>query len=220
MDYHNTPSTLTPLLTAASNSSGNSQCSNSMISNCPNLAATGYLPKGSTELEPLNPLAYSGAYGNSSATPAQSTNNSWSTMSGYNSYPSCGSGQYSATPTMVLYPQLYSTVNQNQIHLHLHATASTDKIEQYLGTSTSTLVEHSSSAPSVSSLPAITASERVEIGIGTSDNNNLGNDNSYRDQEMEDRSGEGGNQTDLRGSGATQDNRDAIITSESVWRPY
>ena len=31
---------------------------------------------------------------------------------------------------MVLYPQLYSTVNQNQIHLHLHGT---DKLEQYFG---------------------------------------------------------------------------------------
>lgn len=36
-----------------------------------------------------------------------------------------------AQTTMVLYPQLYSTVNQNQIHLHLHGS---DKlVEQYLG---------------------------------------------------------------------------------------
>ncbi|GAB0094038.1 Protein lozenge [Sergentomyia squamirostris] len=35
-----------------------------------------------------------------------------------------------AAPTMLLYPQLYSTVNQNQIHLHLHGGA--DKLEQYL----------------------------------------------------------------------------------------
>lgn len=34
-------------------------------------------------------------------------------------------------PPVVLYPQLYSTVNQNQIHLHLH---SSEKLEQYLGT--------------------------------------------------------------------------------------
>ena len=45
--------------------------------------------------------------------------------------------QYPAAPptaaqtTMVLCPQLYSTVNQNQIHLHLHGS---DKlVEQYLG---------------------------------------------------------------------------------------
>lgn len=35
-----------------------------------------------------------------------------------------------AQPTMVLYPQLYSTVNQNQIHLHLHGT---EKFMEYLG---------------------------------------------------------------------------------------
>jgi hypothetical protein len=34
-------------------------------------------------------------------------------------------------PTMVLYPQLYSTVNQNQIHLHLHG--SEKFVEHYLG---------------------------------------------------------------------------------------
>jgi RUNX transcription factor Lozenge len=44
--------------------------------------------------------------------------------------------QYTSTapppqPTMVLYPQLYSTVNQNQIHLHLHG--SEKLVEQYLG---------------------------------------------------------------------------------------
>lgn len=59
----------------------------------------------------------------------------------YNSYPySCqppAQPQYppsAAAPaqtTMVLCPQLYSTVNQNQIHLHVHGS---DKlVEQYLG---------------------------------------------------------------------------------------
>lgn len=37
-----------------------------------------------------------------------------------------------ATPTMLIYPHVYSTVNQNQIHLHLHGT---EKIEQYLQSS-------------------------------------------------------------------------------------
>lgn len=42
-----------------------------------------------------------------------------------------------AQTTMVLYPQLYSTVNQNQIHLHLHGS---DKlVEQYLGNSATTI---------------------------------------------------------------------------------
>lgn len=75
-----------------------------------------------------------------------SSYNNWS--NGYNNYnytPPCAptvnpapvpqtvQSQYAtphAQPTMVLYPQLYSTVNQNQIHLHLHGT---DKLEQYFG---------------------------------------------------------------------------------------
>lgn len=64
--------------------------------------------------------------------------NNWS--NGYNSasgYPQYGCNtqatQYGPVPapTMLLYPQVYSTVNQNQIHLHLHGAA-TDKLEQYL----------------------------------------------------------------------------------------
>jgi len=34
-------------------------------------------------------------------------------------------------PTMVLYPNLYSTVNQNQIHLHLHHNSDLPKEPQY-----------------------------------------------------------------------------------------
>lgn len=60
---------------------------------------------------------------------------------GYNGYqyscPPPAQPQYPPThgapaqATMVLYPQLYSTVNQNQIHLHLHG--SEKLVEQYLG---------------------------------------------------------------------------------------
>lgn len=51
--------------------------------------------------------------------------------SNYNYYGAPNNNQqYTGTPTMVLYPHLYSTVNQNQIHLHLHG--STEKIDQYL----------------------------------------------------------------------------------------
>lgn len=35
-------------------------------------------------------------------------------------------------PPMVLYPSLYSTVNQNQIHLHLHHNEINKPIEQYV----------------------------------------------------------------------------------------
>lgn len=63
--------------------------------------------------------------------------NHWSSSPGYsNNYnyytaPSNNQNQYiqSSGPTMVLYPHLYSTVNQNQIHLHLHS--SPEKLDHY-----------------------------------------------------------------------------------------
>lgn len=80
---------------------------------------------------------------------------------GYNNYqypcptPSAQS-QYPTAPvppsqtTMLLYPQVYSTVNQNQIHLHLHGS---DKlVEQYLG---SAAVGSSGGVPSDTSFPIL-----------------------------------------------------------------
>lgn len=74
--------------------------------------------------------------------PSYASYNNWS--NGYQ-YAACGTttgatgavqanaqSQYPTphgAPAMLIYPQVYSTVNQNQIHLHLHGT---DKIEQYL----------------------------------------------------------------------------------------
>lgn len=68
--------------------------------------------------------------------------NNWTSNPGYsNNYnyyntPSNNQSQYIQTggPTMVLYPHLYSTVNQNQIHLHLHG--SPEKLDQYFNTET------------------------------------------------------------------------------------
>ncbi|XP_031353422.1 runt-related transcription factor 3-like isoform X3 [Photinus pyralis] len=48
----------------------------------------------------------------------------------------------SGTPTMVLYPHLYSTVNQNQIHLHLHGNG--EKLE-YINTDSLSLMPTRSS---------------------------------------------------------------------------
>lgn len=92
-----------------------------------------------------NSLAQSGMIGcPSSSYPGKSTEmeqyyGNWS--NGYNNYqpyacpppvPVLPTAQpYNPNPTMVLYPQLYSTVNQNQIHLHLHGTGP-EKLEQYL----------------------------------------------------------------------------------------
>ncbi|XP_043660043.1 protein lozenge isoform X2 [Drosophila teissieri] len=57
-------------------------------------------------------------------------------------------------PPVVLCPQLYSTVNQNQIHLHLH---SSEKLEQYLGTATG--ADHLT-------IGSLTGSSRSSIEIG------------------------------------------------------
>ncbi|XP_067636857.1 protein lozenge [Eurosta solidaginis] len=68
----------------------------------------------------------------------------------YNSCAAQGSGYPTqAAHTMVLYPQLYSTVNQNQIHVHVHDNSLT-----------------------ISSLTGYRPS--IEIGIGTSDHETLG----------------------------------------------
>ncbi|XP_063916918.1 runt-related transcription factor 1-like isoform X3 [Zophobas morio] len=60
--------------------------------------------------------------------------NNWGTNTtypnNYNYYNTPNNNQQ-YTGAMVLYPPLYSTVNQNQIHFHLHG--STEKIDQYLG---------------------------------------------------------------------------------------
>lgn len=231
-----------------------------MISSCASSGTVtgggGYLTgKGSSasvaDLDALNPLppplSYAGSYGNTSNAQL-SNNNSWSTYNNSLQYPSCGSnvvssvpGQYSSTPTMVLYPQLYSTVNQNQIHLHLHATATPDKIEQYLGSATTTTtsavaLEHSSSS-ALAIMPTSTGGggggvDRLEIGIGTEDNNiNIGGRQSGEMGVGYERGSgvEGVTQMDTGDSnnniGQTdptnhrRESRDAI-TTESVWRPY
>lgn len=95
----------------------------------------------------------------------------WS--NGYNNYqpypcpppvPALPTAQsYTPTPAMVLYgPQLYSTVNQNQIHLHLHGTGP-EKLEQYLDN----FAIGSISTDGMNNLNRNPSA--VEVGIGTSD---------------------------------------------------
>ncbi|XP_073833668.1 lozenge [Musca autumnalis] len=98
---------------------------------------------------------------NAAAAAGYSSYSNWS--NGYNTgyqYGGCATQpQYPThgpTPTMVLYPQLFSTYNQNEIHLHLHGA---DKIEHYLGGGENALT--------ISSLSGNRPS--IEIGIGTSD---------------------------------------------------
>lgn len=94
---------------------------------------------------------------------------------GYQNYPyaACAStggqsihhqyhGAHAAVPgpqaAMVLYPHVYSTVNQNQIHLHLHSGA--ERIDQYLGTSTT-------SAESGLTISSGRSGIEIEVGAAT-----------------------------------------------------
>lgn len=129
-DYH-TSNHLTPVM----NSSALIQSSGTSPSNAITNSST-CLTKYN-DIDPLNS--------------SYATYNNWS--NGYNNYQYQSTGaiqaavqpQYPApapppptaavppphgAPTMLIYPQVYSTVNQNQIHLHLHGS---EKIEQYLG---------------------------------------------------------------------------------------
>lgn len=97
---------------------------------------------------------------------------------------------------MVLYPQLYSTVNQNQIHLHLHGS---DKLEQYFTTPENALT-----------ISSISGVRGFEIGIGTAENplNNIDLENDEVDQSTI--------------ADDVEDNRESIVVGDpsSVWRPY
>jgi hypothetical protein len=97
---------------------------------------------------------------------------------------------------MVLYPHLYSTVNQNQIHLHLHG--STDKLDQYFS---------SESPLTISSNASVKGS--IEIGIGNLPLPTLGA------PEVDTSMGQSETETS-RGNYVPVSNTDP----SSVWRPY
>ncbi|XP_011296368.1 protein lozenge [Musca domestica] len=171
---------------------------------------------------------------NAAAAAGYSSYSNWS--NGYNTgyqYGSCATQpQYPThghTPTMVLYPQLFSTYNQNEIHLHLHGT---DKIEHYLG---------GENALTISSLSGNRPS--IEIGIGTSDHEdqmqNRGVD-PHQASHVVVTDGSGGalDQTDQRQTAAgglneagtdvtavvngpvVEQHSHATREGEEVWRPY
>lgn len=97
---------------------------------------------------------------------------------------------------MLLYPQVYSTVNQNQIHLHLHGAA-TDKLEQYLSPDSVMIssLRNSTAATSGAAeggLAAVDSSPAAQLGLIT-------------ETEASDAVGD------------VQENRD---DPNNVWRPY
>ncbi|XP_040157244.1 protein lozenge-like isoform X2 [Anopheles arabiensis] len=72
-------------------------------------------------------------------------------------------------PPMVLCPQMFSTVNQNQIHVHLHGTGS-DKFEHYFGSADNGFTINSFPGPSIRSVASgpiastLHAGTAVDIG--------------------------------------------------------
>lgn len=73
-----------------------------------------------------SPGYHYGSWTTGPATPVPVPSHNYnSNYQGYYNNP--GQNYISSTP-MVLYPQLYSTVNQNQIHLHLHGDLSDDQV--------------------------------------------------------------------------------------------
>lgn len=191
-----------------------------MISTCPS-STGGFLSKTSTNMDldtinapppPHLPYSTYGSNSNNQLVPSMASGNNTGWSSTYNTFPyaNCGTttpagpvavpgtgGQYATTPTMVLYPQLYSTVNQNQIHLHLHG-ASSDKLEQYLGAA-------------VDNSLALTTLNRVEVGVPG------GGDASF-EQDIS----ETGNATTMDSVTERTDPTTGPEnpTTESVWRPY
>ncbi|XP_017473902.1 PREDICTED: protein lozenge-like [Rhagoletis zephyria] len=115
-------------------------------------SASSFVPHAQAPI--CSPTHYGGCKSEmESLNPTYSSYNSFANgYSNYN-YSSCaaqGAAYPGQTPhTMVLYPQLYSTVNQNQIHVHVHENSLT-----------------------ISSLAGCRPS--IEIGIGTSDHETMG----------------------------------------------
>lgn len=181
-----------------STSAGNSP-SNAMSSN------SGCLSKFAPEIDP----SYASSY------------NNWPNSYNNYQYASCptaaAQSQYptnaaATAPTMLIYPQVYSTVNQNQIHLHLHGT---EKIEQYLNSSENGLTISSARNSSISS--------GIDIGIATGDNSNVIMDvddaDHHHQHQHQQRQHE--QQTEMtQQPGVNRDDDQEVIDPGSVWRPY
>lgn len=103
-----------------------------------------------------------------------------------------------AQTTMVLYPQLYSTVNQNQIHLHLHGS---DKlVEQYLGGSGGAPIQPDNTSFPLSSSAAMV--NHRSSGLEISENAMIAQEDETIKQHQE------------------QAVVDPESGDQSVWRPY
>ncbi|XP_029717615.2 protein lozenge [Aedes albopictus] len=124
--------------------------------------------------------------------------------------------QYPSTaPAMVLCPQMFSTVNQNQIHVHLHGTGS-EKLEQYLGSDNGFSINSISSGGLRPPVPGI------EIGIGTHESSIVSNDGSHQAQQQQQPQQQSQQHSTVEVSEQPVDSREESVTGDpsSVWRPY
>ncbi|XP_053669346.1 protein lozenge-like [Anopheles marshallii] len=133
-------------------------------------------------------------------------------------------------PPMVLCPQMFSTVNQNQIHVHLHGSGS-EKFEHYFGAADNGFTINSFPGSSIRSVPApVTSSlsgSSVDIGgIGTHHQDSAGGSVAANDtltallsahhEDAPHTSAEQQQQQDQEGRGEEPVSGDP----SSVWRPY
>lgn len=196
-DYHSS-SQLAPAVASSalvhSSSAGNSP-SNAMST------GSGCVAKFAPEIDPSYATGY----------------NNW--PSGYNNfqYASCQTAaavqsQYPSNapptaPTMLIYPQVYSTVNQNQIHLHLHGT---EKIEQYLQSSENSLT--------------ISSSRNLSIDTGVEDTSNVimeADDAEHHHHHHQQQQQQHEQQTDMTQQPVgNRDDDQEVGDPSSVWRPY
>uniref|UniRef100_A0A182SQW9 Runt domain-containing protein n=1 Tax=Anopheles maculatus TaxID=74869 RepID=A0A182SQW9_9DIPT len=136
-------------------------------------------------------------------------------------------------PPMVLCPQMFSTVNQNQIHVHLHGSGS-EKFEHYFGAADNGFTINSFPGPSIRSVPApVTSSlsgSSVDIGgIGAHHHPDsgpvAGNDSltallSAHHAEEGHPQHSGGGQEQQQQDEARGEDTGVSGDPSSVWRPY
>ncbi|XP_017064066.1 protein lozenge [Drosophila eugracilis] len=117
-------------------------------------------------------------------------------------------------PPVVLCPQLYSTVNQNQIHLHLH---SSEKLEQYLGTASG--AEHLT-------IGTLTGSSRSSIEIGQDQYHQAQQVHHSQQQQQQQhhpqqQQVESAGEVGGSGTGVVESSREEDVGDlTQVWRPY
>ncbi|XP_055617055.1 protein lozenge isoform X2 [Toxorhynchites rutilus septentrionalis] len=121
----------------------------------------------------------------------------------------------STTPAMVLCPQMFSTVNQNQIHVHLHGTGS-EKLEQYLGSDNGFTINSISAGTMRPPAPG------VEIGIGTHDSALMVHEADQQAQQQQHHSAAHPGAAGAGDGSEPPEGREETVAGDpsSVWRPY